>query len=64
MSDTAVAAEKTVEVGKKLILDQCFRIERQLRLIARHERDGYPDLVVEAVRILSEMAQRHRFSLS
>jgi hypothetical protein len=55
MSDTAVAAKKTVEVGKKQILDQCLRIERQLRLIARHERDGYPDLVADAIRILAEM---------
>jgi hypothetical protein len=55
MSDPAVAAKKTVEVGKKQILDQRLGIERQLRLIARHERDGYPDLVAEAVRILSGM---------
>jgi hypothetical protein len=55
MSETALAAKKTVEVGKKQILDQCFQIERQLYLIARHERDGYPDLVTDAVRILGEM---------
>jgi hypothetical protein len=55
MSDNAVAAQNTVEVGKKQILDQCFRIERQLHLIARHERDGYPDLVADAVRILGDM---------
>ena len=55
MSDAAVAAKKTVEVGEKQILEQCFRIERQLHLIARHERDGFPDLVTDAVRILSEM---------
>jgi hypothetical protein len=55
MSDTAVAAKKTVEMGKKQILDQCLRVERQLRLIARHERDGNPDLVADAVRMLAEM---------
>ena len=55
MSETAIAAKRTVEVGKKQILDQRLRIERQLHLIARHERDGYPDLVADAVRILSEM---------
>ena len=55
MSDTAVAAKKTVEVGKKQILDQRLRIERQHKLIARHERDGYPDLVADAVRTLGEM---------
>ena len=41
--------------GPKQILDQCFRIERQLRLVARYERDGYPDLVADAVRALAEM---------
>ena len=55
MSNTAAAAKKTVEVGKKQILDQCLRVERQLQLIARHERDGHPDLVAEAVRVLTEM---------
>ncbi len=55
MPVTATAAKKTVEVGKKQILDQRLRIERQRDLIARHERDGYPDLVVDAVRLLSEM---------
>ena len=55
MSDIALAAKKTVQVGKKQILDQRLRIERQHELIARHERDGYPDLVADAVRILSEM---------
>jgi hypothetical protein len=55
MPDTALAAKKTVEVGKKQILDQSLRIERQLRLIARHERGGYPDLVADAVRMLAEM---------
>jgi len=55
MPDSAVAAKKTVEVGKKQILDQCLRVERQVRLIARHERDGQPDLVADAVKVLTEM---------
>ena len=55
MSDAAAAAKKTVEIGKRQILDQRLRIERQLHLIARHERDGYPDLVADAVRMLGEM---------
>ena len=55
MSDTAVAAKKTVKVRKKQILDQRVRIERQLKLIARHERDGYPELVAYALRTLAEM---------
>ena len=53
MSDTAVAAKKTVEVGKRQILEQRFRIQRQHE--ARHERDGYPHLVADAVRTLDEM---------
>jgi hypothetical protein len=36
-------------------MDELSRIERQHRLIARHERDGNPDLVADAARILSEM---------
>ncbi len=55
MTDTAIAAKKTVEIGKKQSLDQRLRIERQHELIARHERDGCPDLVADAVRILGEM---------
>jgi hypothetical protein len=55
MRDTAIAAKKTVEVGKKQILDQRLRIERQHELIARHERDGCPDLVADAVRTLGQM---------
>jgi hypothetical protein len=53
--DMATAAKKTVEIGKKQILDQRLRIERQRHLIARNERDGYPDLVADAVRMLGEM---------
>ena len=37
--------------------DQRRRIERQPELIARRERDGSPDLVADAVRILGEMEQ-------
>ncbi len=55
MSDAATAAKKTLEIGKKQILDQRLRIERQRHLIARHERDGYPDLVADALRMLGEM---------
>ena len=55
MSHIALAAKKTAQVGKKQILDQRLRIERQRELIARHERDGYPDLVADAVRMLAEM---------
>jgi hypothetical protein len=55
MPDAAVAAKKTVEVGKKQILDQRLRIDRQRHLIARHERDGHPDLAADAVRMLGQM---------
>jgi hypothetical protein len=57
MSSTAEAAKNTVEIGKKHILDQRLRIVRQRELIARLERDGSPDLVANAVRLLAEMVQ-------
>ena len=57
MSSTAEAAKNTVEIGKRHILDQRLRIERQRELIARLERDGSPDLVANAVRLLAEMEQ-------
>ena len=41
--------------GKGKFSTSCFRIQRQHELIARHERDGYPHLVADAVRTLDEM---------
>ena len=57
MSSTAEAAKNRVEIGKRHILDQRLRIERQRELIERLERDGSPDLVANAVRLLAEMEQ-------
>jgi hypothetical protein len=57
MSSNAEAAKNRVEVGKKHILDQRLRIERQRELIVRLERDGSPDLVANAIRLLAEMEQ-------
>jgi hypothetical protein len=57
MPNSAAEAETLVEIGKANILDQRRRIERQRELIARLERDGSPDLVADAVRILGEMEQ-------
>jgi hypothetical protein len=47
--------QKDCRGWEKQIFDQRLRIERQHELIARHERDGYPDLVADAVRTLGEM---------
>jgi hypothetical protein len=54
MPDTTTAAKKTVEVGKEQILDQRLRIVRQRDLIARHERDRYPNLVADAYPYLAK----------
>lgn len=54
MTSTAEAAKNTIEIGKKHILDQRLRIERQRELIQRHERDGYPGLVADAIRLLGD----------
>ena len=53
MPGPAEAAKNTV--GKGHIIDQCLRIERQRELIVRLERDGHVELVLEAVRLLTEM---------
>ncbi len=55
MSTAAEAAQNTVELGKKHIVEQCQRIEQQRELIARLERDGHIDLVPAAVAFLEEM---------
>jgi hypothetical protein len=57
MSNPVAAAETTIEIGKKNILDQRLRIERQRALIARLERDGSLDLIPHAVRVLGQMEQ-------
>jgi hypothetical protein len=54
MTNSVSAAETTVEISKKNIL-QRLRIERQRALIPRLERDGSFDLVDDAVRVLGEM---------
>ena len=57
MPNPTAEAQTPVEIGKTNILDQRRRIDRQRELIARLERDGSPDLVADAVRILGEMEQ-------
>jgi hypothetical protein len=54
----AAAAKNTVELRKKHIIDQRFRIERQRKLIAELERDAHPDCAVKAVRTLSDMEKK------
>jgi hypothetical protein len=51
----AEAAKNTVELRKKHIIDQRFRIERQRKLIAELKRDAHPDCAVKAVRTLGDM---------
>ena len=57
MPNPSAEGQTPVEIGKTNILDQRRCIERQRELIARLERDGSPDLVADAVRILGEMEQ-------
>jgi len=57
MNNPAAAAKNTVEIGKKHILDQQLRIARQRELIAKLERDGHPDVLAVALRVLVEMEQ-------
>jgi hypothetical protein len=57
MRNSGAAAKTTVEIGKKKIIDQRLRIERQRALIARLERDGSPDLVADAVRVPGQIEQ-------
>jgi hypothetical protein len=57
MPNSAADAQTPVEIGMTNILDQRRRIECQRELIARLERDGSPDLITDAVRILGEMEQ-------
>ena len=56
MTTPAEAAKNTVEIGKKHILDQQFRIVRQRELVAKLEH-GHPDVVADARRALTEMEQ-------
>lgn len=57
MTTSAEAAKHTVQIGKKHILDQQFRIVRQRELMAKLERDGHPDVVAAGRRVLTEMEQ-------
>jgi hypothetical protein len=57
MPNPAAEAQTPVEIGKTNILDQRRRIDRQRELIARLERDGSPDVVADAIRILAKMEQ-------
>ena len=55
MPSPAEAAKNTVELGKRHIIDQRFRIERQRKLVAELKRDAHQDCAVKAVRTLSDM---------
>ena len=54
---TAEVAKKSVEVGRKHILDQQLRIERQRVLLAKLERDEHPDGVARARGVVAKMEQ-------
>jgi hypothetical protein len=54
----AEAAKNSVQIGRRHILDQKLRIERQRKLIEQLERDGDPSVLAEARRFLAEEARR------
>jgi predicted kinase len=55
MTSPAEAAKSTAELGRKHIVDQRFRIERQRKLIAELKRDAHRDFVAKAGQTLREM---------
>jgi hypothetical protein len=57
MNSQAEAAKTALPVGKKQILDQQLRIDRQRELMAKLERDGSPDVLAQKRRQLVEMEQ-------
>ena len=57
MMSSAEPAKNRIEVGKRHILDQQFRITRQRELITKLERNGHPDALADARRRLAEMEQ-------
>jgi hypothetical protein len=56
MTSPAEATKNSVDIGRQHIVDQCERIRQQRELIERHERDGYPDLVADAVQLLGDIS--------
>ena len=57
MTTPAEAAKHTIEISKKHILDQQFRIARHRELISKLEQDGHPKVLADARGMLVEMEQ-------
>ena len=47
----------TIAIGRKHVLEQRLRIERHKEFICKLERDGQPNVIAEARRLLCEMEQ-------
>jgi hypothetical protein len=57
MTSSSKSPRDTLAVGRKHILDQRLRIERHKEFSGKLERDGQPNVIAEARRLLCEMEQ-------
>ncbi|HET6844494.1 MAG TPA: hypothetical protein VFK06_22840 [Candidatus Angelobacter sp.] len=58
MDDPAVTAKQLVDLAKKYIEDQQYRIVRQRELMAKYERDDDVGRLSEARRVLEKMQKQ------
>ena len=57
MTSSSKSPRDTIAIGRKHLLDQRLRIEKHKEFIGKLERDGQPNVIAEARRLLSEMEQ-------
>jgi hypothetical protein len=57
MTSSSKSPRDTIAIGRKHLLDQRLRIERHKEFIDKLERDGQPNVIAEARRLLCEMEQ-------
>ena len=57
MASSAHSPKDTIAIGRKHLLDQRLRIDRHKDFIGKLERDGQPNVIAEARRLLCEMEQ-------
>ena len=57
MTSSVHVPKDTIAIGRKHLLDQRLRIDRHKDFIGKLERDGQPNVIAEARRLLCEMEQ-------
>jgi hypothetical protein len=57
MTSSSKSPRDTIAIGRKHLLDQRLRIEKHKEFMGKLERDGQPNVIAEARRLLSEMEQ-------